>query len=276
MSQTSPGNSGHNDRNERYINKSAFNALRVLLEFTKGTESLGVSELAKKLEMTKNMVHRALENLVAERLVIRREDTRRYELGYGVIRLRAHALDEPDIASICAPYMDRMEAISGLSISLQVPVGSHQLRVHGVDGRRSGLTRVVKGLPIPLHVGSGSRAILAFMSDQEISNYIATNSPLSAATEYTITDPEELWKDTKKIRKEGFARSLKDQYLGVRGVAFPVFSASKKPVASVAIVGLESMVSQNELERLLPELNAIVQELNSLVAMHFNGEDSLP
>jgi DNA-binding IclR family transcriptional regulator len=224
--------------------------------------------------MTKNMVHRALENLVAERLVLRHADSRRYELGYGVIRLKAHALDEPDIATICAPFMDRMEAISGLSISLQVPVGSHQLRMHGVDGRRSGLTRVVKGVPVPLHVGSGSRAILAFMSDKEIDGYIESNRPLSAATEHTIVDPSSLRNDIRMIRKEGFARSLQDQYLGVRGVAFPILSASNRPLGSVAIVGVESTITQSELDQLIPRFQEIMQELNSVVRMHL-GEKGL-
>ena len=65
----------------RYRNQAAQRVLAVLSCFAGPERDLGVTELALRLGMNKNMVHRALTTLAAQGFVTRAPDRTRYQLG---------------------------------------------------------------------------------------------------------------------------------------------------------------------------------------------------
>src|SRR5262249_35118200 len=71
----------------RYRNQAAQRVLAVLSCFAGPERDLGVTELALRLGMNKNMVHRALTTLTAQGFVTRAADRTRYQLGYRVLAL---------------------------------------------------------------------------------------------------------------------------------------------------------------------------------------------
>ncbi len=261
--------------NVKYVNKSTARTLRILSEFTKGMPTLGTSELAARLGMTKNLVHRSLQVLADEGFVVQREDTRRYELGYGVLSLANDSVQNVDVKSVCQPFMDQIQSVTGLTVSLQIPAGQCQIPVHGVDGRRSGLTRVVQGVPVPLHISSGSRAILAFLGKDEIRRYIRDNAPLRKMTENSLVDPAALLANLQSIRDAGFARGLEDHYLGVRAVSFPVLGRNGRPHASITVVGASASISEEELLALIPRLKVIADDINRVAQLQLDEPDPL-
>jgi DNA-binding IclR family transcriptional regulator len=252
----------------KYVNKSSVRVLRVFSAFTRGKSSWRVSELSEELEMTKNMVFRALKTLVEEGLLVRDASGVRYELGFGVLALRNPGYEFPDIKSLSQSYMERMQTLSGLTVSLHVQIGNSQIVINGIEGSGIVVTRSVYGNPVPLHVSSGSRAILAFLGDEEISDYIRTSSPLEAFTENTIVDPQKLWAEVEEVRKNGFARGLKDHYLEVQAVAFPVLDAYGHPNGSISVVGPDELLAEGALDDLIPRLREIADELNSVARRH--------
>ncbi len=252
---------------EKYVNKSTARTLRILKEFCKCDGSLGITEISKRLSLTKNLVHRSLGVLVEEGLLLRNAATRRYELGPGTLWFSSSQSNSVDIKTVCLPFMLEIEKITGMTVSLQIPVGQFQIPVHGVDGKRSGLTRIVEGVPVPLHISSGSRAILAFMDKQEIESYIRDQSPLKKATRFTLTDPDDLRNDLERIRTEGFARGIEDHFLGVNAVAFPIFGEAKAPVGSLTVVASNASVPPSEVEGFVPEIRRVMQELDHYIRL---------
>jgi DNA-binding IclR family transcriptional regulator len=71
----------------RYRNQAAQRVLAVLSRFAGPERDLGVTELALRLGMNKNMVHRALTTLAAQGYVARAADRTRYQLGWRVLAL---------------------------------------------------------------------------------------------------------------------------------------------------------------------------------------------
>lgn len=261
--------------NVKYVNKSTARTLRILSEFTKGMPSLGTSEIASRLGMTKNLVHRSLQVLADEGFVVQREDTRRYELGYGVLSLSNDSVQNVDVKIVCQPFMDQIQSMTGLTVSLQIPAGQCQIPVHGVDGQRSGLTRVVQGVPVPLHISSGSRAILAFLGEDEIQRYIQDNTPLRKMTKNSLVEPSKLLANLKTIREAGYARGLEDHYLGVRAVSFPVLGKNGRPHASMTVVGANASISEDEMQQLIPRLKLISDDINRVAQLQLDDPDPL-
>ena len=124
--------------------------------------------------------------------------------------------------------------------------------VDGIEGRGPLLSRVTHGRPIPLHAGPGSRALLAFRSDEEIKDYLKAEMPLVAVTATTIVAPEALWREVRLIRERGYALGYRDNLSGVTGVAFPVFDADSRIQGAVSVGGPEDQFDDVKLASFIP------------------------
>lgn len=245
------------------LNKSSARILRVLSLFGEaGETSLGVSELSRRLGMTKNMVFRALNTLAEEGLVTREAQGGRYALGYGIFDLCTANLEITDIRSLCAPFLRRIHDLTGESVMLSIVVGHSSVVVDGIEGRGPLLSRVTHGRPIPLHAGPGSRTLLAFLGDEEIRRYLEVRSPLEQVTPTTIVDPAALWDEILLVRARGYALGYRDNLSGVTGVAFPVFDADGVVQGAVSVGGPEDQFDDAMLAAFVPGIARIVDELN--------------
>jgi DNA-binding IclR family transcriptional regulator len=107
----------------RYRNQAAQRVLAVLSCFAGPEPDLGVTELALRLGMNKNMVHRALTTLAAQGYVTRAADRTRYQLGYRVLMLAGED-DAFDIRALCRPALEELHALTAESVFLSIAPAS--------------------------------------------------------------------------------------------------------------------------------------------------------
>lgn len=243
-------------------NRATVRVLRVLSEFATGTEPLGVTEIAERLEMSKNMVFRALTTLVDQGYLIRTESGRRYELGYRTLELNNPDAVEPDLRSLAHPVMSRMQVISGETVVLGLRAGNLLVVIDGIEANTSVRARAPLGSMLPLHASPGSRSILAFLSNEEIETYLREKSPLVKLTPHTLSDPADIWKDVHNLRKVGYALGFGDATAERRTVAFPIFDGEGRPWGAIVVGGPRERFSQQALDAVLPRLQACMDELN--------------
>src|SRR4029077_16048120 len=105
----------------RYRNQAAQRVLAVLACFAGPERDLGVTELALRLGMNKNMVHRALHTLAARGFVTRAADRTRYQLGYRALTLAGDD-DAFDIRALARPALEELHALTADSGFLSIIV----------------------------------------------------------------------------------------------------------------------------------------------------------
>jgi DNA-binding IclR family transcriptional regulator len=242
------------------VNKSTLLILKSLYSFTKERHSFGVSEFAAELGITKNMAFRALGTLLDEGFLVRDPTGKRYELGYRVLMFM-HAGDETDIRAICLKYMQILQGISGCTVVFSIPMGPHLITIDGIDFKGQRMLRA-NWLPVPLHASPGSRAILSFLHDDEIEEYIRISSPLKRVTPTTITDPDKLRAEVRLVRRKGYAIGYEDRVVGANFVSFPVLDESGRPHGAITIGGPKDRFTKERMFTLIPELAAVMAELN--------------
>jgi IclR family acetate operon transcriptional repressor len=250
------------------VNKATVYILRVLSAFAADVPSLGVTSLSKQLGMTKSMVHRALQTLLDQGYVVRDSGGTSYQLGPRMLELQDPAFNEPDIRTLCGPYLRLLNEAAEETVRLCVRTGDYIVIVDGIEapgrlGSRAGL-----GSMFPLHVSPASRVVLASFTDEEIGRYIKRNSPLQAYTPASLTDPQRLWDDVRLTRQQGHAFGYADGSAGVASVAFPIFDADDNLHGSVVVSGPESRF-RPRLLALMPELQRIMEELNLRTRLYF-------
>src|SRR5439155_12509341 len=92
-------------------NRATVRVLEVLSDFCAGAEPLGVTDIAERLNMSKNMAFRALTTLVDQGYLIRTKSGRRYELGFRILELTNPDAAEPDLRTLALPTMSLMQAV---------------------------------------------------------------------------------------------------------------------------------------------------------------------
>ncbi|HUT49787.1 MAG TPA: IclR family transcriptional regulator [Alphaproteobacteria bacterium] len=244
-------------------NKATERILRVLTVFAdEPRKSVGVTELSRNLGMTKNMAFRALSTLVNEGYLMRDPGGSRYELGYRAIELRNADFEEQDWPKICVAYMRNIHEITRETVTLSIRAGFHSVVIDGIEGRQPVVTRVLYGRPIPLHAGPGSRAILAFMADEEIEEFLAQNVPLAQIRDTTIVEPAALWDEIRLVRQRGYTTGYRDHIPIGSAIAFPVLDGSGHSVGAIAIGTADEVSGDARLQALLPALRQQMDELN--------------
>jgi DNA-binding IclR family transcriptional regulator len=198
-------------------------------------DSMGVTEIASELGISKAVVHRILTSLRERDLVQSSPVTRKYSLGPAVMQLAARYRDHLDVRPLALDAMERLSAASGETATLSVRHGFERMYIDQVTPPVEVRMTVRTGVPYPLHAGASSKAFLAFLDDDERTEYFATTE-LDALTSATITDGDALRRELAGIRAQGFATSLGERQAGACSVAAPIFDRDG-PVAVISVCG---------------------------------------
>ena len=243
-------------------NRATGRVLDVLSEFGAVTEPLGVTDIAERLGMSKNMAFRALTTLVDQGYLIRSEQGRRYELGFRILELANPDAAEPDLRALAMATMSQMQAASGETVVLTQRAGNLIVVIDGIEPNATVRTRAPVGSMYPLHASPASRVVLAALTDEEVERYLKEKSPLLKLTPATLTDPADIRKEVKKIRAQGYARGFGDANPGRRSVSFAVGDGEDRPWGAITVGGPSERFTEEKLAEVLPELQRLMQELN--------------
>ena len=197
--------------------------------------TLGVTEIAQALNLSKAVVYRILSSFRAKGFVEFDEPTRRYALGPRVLHLGLAYMKRTDVQRIAHPYLGRLSRENNETATLSLRTGPTRVYVDQVTPMRDVKMVVQLGLQVPLHAGASSKAFLAFMDPEEIEDYVT--GPLDALTPGTITDPDALRRELEAVRDRGYALSAGERLEGAASVAAPVLGHEGWPVAVISVCG---------------------------------------
>jgi DNA-binding IclR family transcriptional regulator len=255
---------------ERGQNKATARILTVLSAFVSDALGFGVTELSQQLGMTKNMVHRALTTLVDQGYLVRDAAGARYELGYRVAELQNPNLPEPDFRTLCATAIQQFYDLTGETATLTIRAGDNVVFIEGIETRKPGVWRLPIGSTRPLHNAASSRAVLAFLPDSEIEDYIKRNAPLDLAPSIGTISADDLWREIRTIRQQGYAIAHRNTPPRQVSLAFPIWDADGRVHGSLAVGGPEERFADKPAQ-LVPQLEKIMVDLNRLTRLMFRA-----
>lgn len=200
-----------------------------------GEATLGVTEIAQALGLSKAVVYRILTSFRAKGFVEFDEATRRYALGPRVLHLGLAYMNRLDVRSLARPVLERLSRETDETATLSLRTGSTRVYVDQVTPDRDVKMVVQLGQQVPLHAGASSKAFLAFLGPEEQAEYLAR--PLDRLTKLTVTNPRALQKELAEIRERGWAASLGERMDGAGSVAAPILGHDGQPAAVISICG---------------------------------------
>lgn len=205
-----------------------------ILDLLAGEGELGVTELARRLEVHKSTASRLVAALEKWDLVEQVEGRGGYRLGVGLLRLAGTAAAGLDLVEQARPVCRRLAHETGLTVNLAVLSEDHALYIDQVAGTAALQSYNWVGQRIPLHATSNGKILLSELEPQRLAELIGR---LAAYTPRTIVDPRVLRTELATVREEGFAVAVDELEDGLTAVAAPVRNAHGELAASVSLSG---------------------------------------
>jgi IclR family KDG regulon transcriptional repressor len=240
--------------------KKAFQILHLISEAKHG---LGISELAKRLGMSKGTVHgitSALEEAVA---IIRDPVTKKYKIGYTIVELGKKGLSRIPLREIARRHIEELVKETGETVFLGIRKDDHILILDVVESSKELKITSPSGTKIPLSAGAVGKLFLAYMGEVEALRYLKEEG-LTTYTDRTITDLETYLQEIREVRKQGFATDYEEYLQGVKAVA-ALIKTEDPILAAIWVVGFSSSLSDESMhditERAIATADAIAQDL---------------
>jgi DNA-binding IclR family transcriptional regulator len=213
---------------------SVRNAARLMKAFLSREESIGVSELARRLKLGKSTVHRLLTTLATEGLIEQDGRTGGYRLGIVVFELGEAVRVHLDLHAAAGPVLASLREQTGESSQVGVLDGHEVVYVDRLESSQSLRLFTETGRRVPSFATSSGKVLLAHLPPERLDAVLAT-MPLAALTEQTITDPTDLRAELDRVRRRGWAEAVNEREVGVASVAAPIRDSHGTVIAAVSI-----------------------------------------
>ena len=200
------------------------------------SQTLGVTEIAVELGISKAVVHRILNSLRVKGFIEFDPATRRYLLGPSALAVGLAFLRHVDVRDLARPVLRDLSERTQETATLSIRSGWHRIYIDQVTPPREVKMMVPLGRSFPLHAGSSSKVLLAHLTKEEVDDYLSAGN-LEPLTDLTITDPAQLLEELDEIRAAGFAVSMGERQSGAGSVAVAILDHSGGPIASMSLCG---------------------------------------
>ena len=226
------------------VNTSLTKAIQILKGLAENSrDGMRLIDLARELELSQPSAHRLLKSLISEGLVEQISDTKSYRLSLDFFCMAAQTRQRDGILDYARPALLRLSATFNDTVFLLVRHGFDVVCLDRVEGPfpiRS-FTGDIGG-KVPLGIGQGSIAILAFLPEEEREAIIRFNMP--RILDRAAIDEVDLRIMIDAVRETGTAHMNFEMIEGMAGLGVPVLDQNGVAVAALSIGTLASRLTE--------------------------------
>ncbi|WP_081927491.1 IclR family transcriptional regulator [Halobellus rufus] len=206
-----------------YPIRSVENSLDII-QVLQESNGARIRDLERELDMSKSAIHNHLSTLRANEYVNKEGET--YRLGLKFLDHGGYVRDNLKLYTAGKSEVDRLAEETGASASLLTEEYGKGVTLYNSSGENAVNLPIRTGRRIHLHnIGLG-KAVLAHLPESRIWEIIERHG-LPKTTENTITTPEELFEEVKRIREQGYSLDIEEREMGLQCIAAPIRQEEK-------------------------------------------------
>ena len=251
-----------------YIIQAVDHALDLLEQFHGDVDELGVTELSKRLKLHKNNVFRLLATLESRGYIEQNRVTENYRLGLKTLELGQTFIKQMGLLRQSRPVLESLVRECNETTYVAILKDFHIVYLDVVE---TDLTvRVVPrvGSRLPAYCTAAGKIQLAYMTDEELDNYLPTKE-LKRYTPNTLTSKDELKTHLKEVAEQGFAIDNEEMDIGVRCVGAPIRDYTRRIIGAVSISGPSMRFSDERMEKeLIPLVKKAGEDISAKLGFH--------
>lgn len=241
-------------------------AIALLFAFrSEGSSGVGVSELSRRVGLSKSTCHRLLASLVENRLVERVGSE--YRIGPRLETLFTSQYTDRDIhlLNLATPFLIDLHQMTGETVHLAAWHAGRVRYLSKLYGHQRAPSPSRIGGYAPTHCTAVGKVLLAHdMSGTDRS--LPVN--LTRRTARTLTDPDVLADHLVMVRRQGLARDDEETQLGLSCVAVPILDELQRPLAAISVSGPPGVIANVKHVNRLREVATIVRRVALAARLH--------
>lgn len=228
----------------------------------KASDGMSLAELNVALESPKSSLLNLLRPLVADGFLM--HDGGRYRLGPAIFRLSANVMAVWNFSKMLRPYLVELSERTRETVYIGVLDPEHKLitYVDVIESAQSIRYSLIVGMRRPLYCTAAGRVLLAYASDEFVTEYLRTVK-LERHTEQTTVSKKALREELQHIVETGLSVSRGELLPDSAGLSSPIFGPNGTVIAAMA-VGAPLERFDRERARLEEQMLAVAQRASAL------------
>ena len=240
------------------MSESAGKALDILFYLAKVGGEVSLARMSKETGMNKATALRYLSVLESRGVVERRQGG--WSLGLSLFELGSKVPVRALVVEKVRPIVERLARESGESCNLACLAGDSAIYLDRAEANRSLRMRSAPGDRLPLYCTGVGKAILSQLPDERIRALLGS-MPLPKINDTTLTEPEDVIREAKRAREQGYGVDREEYEIGLTCYAMPLRLPGSDFAGAVSVSGPSARMRNPESkEHFLDLLRAATQE----------------
>lgn len=252
-----------NDDEPSYMVQSVAKALSILELFDDERIRLTGSEIAELTGMNRATSYRFCQTLT-ELGYLEQLDGGGYRVGLKALRIAHAAVSGQDLPEIARPILETLREKTGETTNMAVRDHDHIVYVVRLKTQQILNIGLSVGSRLPVHASSLGKAIMAFLPDDEL-DVLLNELEYRQMTDHTIVNRSDMERELSDICERGYSLNQQELALGLHGIAAPVFSPTRYPLAAVNIAMTRPMLKREINNSLAPALLGATDEISERI-----------
>lgn len=240
---------------------SVTTAIRLLKAFGVEDREIGISELAKRLDVSKSTVHRVASTLLSEGLLEQNPETDRYRLGIALFTLGTMVRRRMDITAEAKIHLIDLRAAVEENVRLTALDGSQVIYVYDFESPQAVRLRSQTGLAKPAFCTAEGWVLLSGRSAYEVD--AALKGSLRVVGQDSVLDADEIRAQIALAARQGWVFEDEVSEPGMRCLAAPIRGGDGRIMAAVSIAGPRARIRKRMLPQLANKLCAATAEISA-------------
>ncbi len=242
-----------------YSAPSVKKAFKILQTLADSPTALGVSALAKKLNMGKSTVHGIITGLEELGVLVRDPIQKKFNLGYTLLELSRKAYARIELRDVARTLMEQLMERVGETVFLGIMNGDHITILDVVESHNEMKITSPPGTRLALLAGATGKVFLSQLEEKKAKE-IVDKMGLTKYTAKSIVDRKKFLKESTEAKKRGYAIDDEEYLVGVRAIASPI-QISSLPPAAIWVVGFASSLNDAKMEKAILEIRKAAQKI---------------
>ncbi len=244
---------------------SVTTAIHLLKAFTDEDHELGISELAKRLDVAKSTVHRLATALLGEGLLQQNPETGRYGLGVGLFLLGSLARARLDVTTESKRVLKALRERTKENVRLAVLERASVVFLHDFEGDHPVRLRSMTGQLRPAFCTAEGLCLISGLRAQQLEEFLSF--PRYQRTKQTVVEEEAFLARIRKVKQRGYAFEDEECDAGTRCVAAPVYDAEARIVAAIGVAGPRARIRKSQAPRLAQTVIEAANEVSQSMGL---------
>ena len=240
-------------------------SVKILEAFANEPYSYSALELSKELNINRTTVHRILSQLEEEQFVIQNNTDKKYSIGPNMFHIGAKYLYRNNKFDEIKSIIDKIAVKTRQNVGYTVIDSGKIINLYESEVSMPAKITYAQGTYFPINAGAYGKTIMAFYKPFKELEKIVRKAELKKITPNSITDPEKLLEEYKKIRTRGYTISDEENLIGALGIGAPVFDKEGKIRGCLAIAAVKATIKKEDIEKLANMIKKGAKEISKYI-----------